>query len=138
MYPVTFRGDFLLMETALKIFWVAIGGACGAAARYVLSLLFAGKLAPFPFATFFINVTGSFLLGFLLYLFTNKFIVEENLRLAVLVGFLGAYTTFSTFEMEIFSLIRERAFLTAFAYLFLSVLLGFVGVAGGVWLAKKI
>ncbi|MCY7375429.1 MAG: CrcB family protein [Pyrinomonadaceae bacterium] len=54
------------------------------------------------------------------------------------VGFLGAFTTFSTFELEIFELIRERFFVTAFFYLSLSILVGFAGVAAGVWLARKI
>lgn len=117
---------------------MAIGGAFGAVARYGLNLLFAKTFAPFPFATFFINITGSFLIGFLLVLFTDKFAAGENLRLAVIVGFLGAYTTFSTFEMEIFGLVREREFVTAFLYLFSSFLIGFLGVCGGVWLAKRI
>lgn len=125
------------METATKFLSVAAGGALGAAARYALNLLLAKTLAPFPFATFFINVSGSFLIGFLLILLTDKFSVGENLRFAVIVGFLGAYTTFSTFEMEIFGLIRGRAFGTAFLYLFLSVALGFFGVVAGIWLAKK-
>jgi CrcB protein len=63
--------------------------------------------------------------------------MNDNLRLAVLVGFLGAFTTFSTFELEIFDLVRERYFATAFLYLSLSILVGFVGVLAGVWLAKK-
>ncbi|HEX8369704.1 MAG TPA: fluoride efflux transporter CrcB [Pyrinomonadaceae bacterium] len=125
------------METLTRILSVAVGGACGAATRYGLNLLFAKILAPFPFATFFINVTGSFLIGFLLILFADKLTVGENLRIAVIVGFLGAYTTFSTFEMEIFELVREREFVTAFLYLFSSVLIGFTGVCGGVWLAKR-
>lgn len=125
------------MEILTRILSVAIGGASGAVARYGLNLLFAKTLAPFPFATFFINVTGCFLIGFLLIIFSDKFPASENLRLAVIVGFLGAYTTFSTFEMEIFELVREREFVTAFLYLFSSVLIGFVGVASGVWLAKK-
>lgn len=58
--------------------------------------------------------------------------------MAVMVGFLGAFTTFSTFEMEIYGLIRDRFFATAFLYLFLSVLAGFVGLAAGVALAKRI
>jgi len=91
----------------------------------------------FPFPTFFINITGSFLIGFLLVLLTDKFMTRDNLRLAVLVGFLGAFTTFSTFELEIFDLVRERYFAIAFLYLSLSVLAGFVGVLAGVWLAKK-
>jgi crcB protein len=120
----------------MKVLSVAVGGAFGAVARYGLSTLFAKTFAPFPFATFFINVTGSFLIGFLLVLFTDKFEVGENLRFAVIVGFLGAYTTFSTFEMEIFNLVREREFVTASAYLFASVALGFLGVLLGVRLAK--
>lgn len=94
-------------------------------------------LKPFPFPTFFINVTGSFLIGFLLVLFVDKFQVSENWRLAVIVGFLGAFTTFSTFEFETWELVKENQFLTAFGYVLLSVLFGFIGVALGVWLAKK-
>ena len=126
------------METAAKILSVAIGGAFGAVARYLINISpLAGLFGKFPFPTFFINVTGSFLIGFLLVLLTDKFSVGDNLRLAVIVGFLGAFTTFSTFEMEIYELIGERFFVTAFLYLSLSVLIGFTGVAAGVWLAKR-
>ncbi|HEY0657082.1 MAG TPA: fluoride efflux transporter CrcB [Pyrinomonadaceae bacterium] len=126
------------MDSFVKIFSVAIGGAFGAVARYLINISpLAGLFAKFPFPTFFINVTGSFLIGFLLVLLTDKFAVSENLRLAVIVGFLGAFTTFSTFEWEIYELIQEKHFLTAFVYFFLSFLLGFVGVVSGVWTAKK-
>ena len=126
------------MENFTKILAVAFGGAFGAAARYLINISpLANVFGKFPFHTFFINVTGSFLIGFLLVIFTDKFTVSENLRLAVTVGFLGAFTTFSTFELEIFELIRERFFATALLYLFLSVFFGFVGVLGGLWLAKR-
>ena len=125
------------METFSKIFVVAIGGAFGAVARYLLNQVFGGFLAPFPAATFLINVTGSLLIGFLLTLATDKAVISENMRLALVVGFLGAYTTFSTFEFEIFTLFREKNFLTAFAYLLLSIIIGFIGVCCGVWLAKR-
>jgi fluoride exporter len=126
------------METAAKILSVAIGGAFGAVARYLINISpLANLFVKFPFPTFFINITGSFLIGFLLILLTDKFAFGENLRLAIIVGFLGAFTTFSTFEMEIYELAREREFFIAFVYLFLSVLLGFVGVLSGVWLAKR-
>ena len=121
-----------------KVLAIACGGAFGAVARYGLNLLFAKTFAPFPFATFFINVTGSFLIGFLLVFFGDKFPAGENLRLSIMVGFIGAFTTFSTFELEIFELVRERYFATAFLYLFLSILVGFIGVLSGVWLAKRI
>ena len=126
------------MEFVSKITFVAVGGAFGAVLRYLINVSpLAAWFVKFPFPTFLINVTGSFLIGFLLVVFTEKFPAGENLRLAVTVGFLGAFTTFSTFELETFELVRERFFGTAFAYLFLSLLVGFAGAAGGVWLAKK-
>ena len=126
------------METLLKILSVAVGGAVGATARYLINVSpLASLFGKFPFHTFFINVIGSFLIGFLVIIFTDKFTEHENLRIAILVGFLGAFTTFSTFELEIFELIRERFFVTAFAYLFLSLTLGFAGIIAGVWLGKK-
>jgi CrcB protein len=127
------------METLTRIAAIAAGGAGGAVARYLINTSpLQNFLKPFPFPTFFINITGSFLIGFLLILFADKFQINENLRYGVMVGFLGAYTTFSTFELEIWELIKDSQFLTAFLYLFLSVAIGFAGVVSGVWLAKKI
>ncbi len=126
------------MEFFLKILSAAIGGAFGAAARYLINISpLANLFGKFPFHTFFINIVGSFFIGFLVIIFTDKFTVSENLRVALTIGFLGAFTTFATFEMEIYELIRERFFITAFAYLFLSVLIGFFGILAGVWLGKK-
>ena len=126
------------MENLTKILAVGIGGALGAVARYLINISpLANLFEKFPFPTFFINITGSFLIGFLLILFTDKFQINENLRLAIMVGFLGAFTTFSTFELEIWGLIKENQFFTAFLYLFLSVLVGFIGVVAGVWLARR-
>ena len=75
---------------------------------------------------------------FLLILLTDRFEVSEALRMAVIVGFLGAFTTFSTFEMEIYGLTSERSFSTALLYLLLSVVAGFVAVLAGVRLARLI
>ena len=126
------------MESLTKILSVAFGGAFGAVARYLINISpMHNWLKPFPFPTFFINVTGCFLIGFLLVLFVDKFQLSENWRLAIIVGFLGAFTTFSTFELETWELVKENQFLTAFGYVLLSVLFGFIGVALGVWFAKK-
>ena len=126
------------MESFTKILSVASGGAFGAVLRYLINISpLANLFEKFPFPTFFINVVGSFFIGFLFILFTDKFASNDNLRLVMTVGLLGAFTTFSTFESEIFDLARERYLATAFAYLFLSVAVGFVGVAAGIWLAKK-
>ncbi len=122
----------------IKLLSIAAGGALGAVARYLINVSpLHSMFEKFPFPTFVINVVGSFLIGFFLILFTDKADVGENVRFAVLVGFLGAFTTFSTFELEIWGLVRENQFLTAFAYLFLSVLVGFAGVIAGVALARK-
>jgi len=127
------------METLTRILAIAVGGAFGAVARYLINISpLQNFFKPFPFPTFFINITGSFLIGFLLVVFADKLQINENLRFAVMVGFLGAYTTFSTFELEIWELIKESHFVTAFLYLFLSVAVGFISVVLGVTLARKI
>src|SRR5580765_6621677 len=127
------------MEAAIRILSIAVGGAFGAVARYLINISPLARLFDkFPFPTFFINITGSFLIGFLLIVLTDKIEVSDNLRMAIIVGFLGAFTTFSTFEMEIFGLIRERQIVTAFAYLFLSIFIGFIGVLAGVALGKRV
>ncbi|MBL8183472.1 MAG: fluoride efflux transporter CrcB [Blastocatellia bacterium] len=126
------------MEFTSKIVFIAFGGAFGAVSRYLLNISpLANIFDKFPFPTFFINVSGSFLIGFLLIVLTDKVEISDNLRMGVIVGFLGAFTTFSTFEMEIYGLIKERFFTTAFLYLVLSVVVGFAGLLAGVWLARK-
>ena len=127
------------MEAITKIVFVGLGGALGSVARYLINISpLANVFDRFPFPTFFINVTGSFLIGFLLIVLTDRVTVSESLRMAIIVGFLGAFTTFSTFEMEIYGLMKDRFFTTAFLYLLLSVALGFVGLMAGVRLAREI
>ena len=121
------------MENLTKLLTVAIGGAFGAIARYLVTLAFGNAMIPFPFATFLVNVTGSFLIGFLLF----RFETNETVRLALVTGFLGAYTTFSSFEYEAFQLTQIKQTMIAFAYVSLSFVLGFVGVASGIWLARR-
>lgn len=127
------------MEAAFEIFSVAIGGAFGAVARYLINISpLAGVFEKFPFPTFLINVIGSLLIGFFMIVFADKFTVSENLRMAVIVGFLGAFTTFSTFEFEIFGLMLERQLIIAFLYLALSILVDFAGVLAGVALGRRV
>jgi fluoride exporter len=127
------------MDTALKILSIAAGGALGAVARYLVNISpISNVFEKFPLPTFLINVVGSFLIGFLMIVFADKIVINENLRMAVIVGFLGAFTTFSTFEMEIFELMRERQLIVAFLYLGLSILTGFAGVVTGVRIAQML
>jgi len=126
------------MEGLAKILYVAAGGAAGAVARYLINISPLAELfQKFPFPTFFINVSGAFLIGLLFIALNDRFDVGDNIKLALIVGFLGAFTTFSTFEIELYGLIKDRNFFTAFAYLFLSIAAGFIGLLAGVWLARK-
>jgi CrcB protein len=127
------------MDTVVKISAVALGGALGAVARYLVNISpLATVFEKFPFPTFVINIVGSFLIGFVVTVFSGRVDVSENVTLALIVGFIGAFTTFSTFEMEMFTLVREGAFATAFLYVFLSVLTGFGAVVAGVALGRSI
>lgn len=126
------------METVTKILSIAVGGAFGAVARYLFNVSpIQNIFQSFPFPTFIINILGSFLIGFFLILLTDKITVADNLRFAVMIGFLGAFTTFSTFELEIWNLIKENYYFTALLYLLLSVVIGFAGVVAGISLARK-
>jgi len=89
---------------------IAVAGSFGALARYGLEG-FVSRRAPgaFPWGTFVVNVTGSFLLGLLFTLFTERMTVDPWLRSTLTIGFLGAYTTFSTFSLETYRLISDGA-----------------------------
>ena len=127
------------METFTKYLAVALGGALGAMVRYYLNGSALSRVAlPFPTATFVINVTGSFIIGFFLTLVTERISVNPHLRLAVVVGFVGAYTTFSTFEYETAILLRERAYLTVFLYVVMSFAVGLAAVLGGISVARQL
>lgn len=118
---------------------IALGGGFGALSRYELGLWISSKWNQgFPLHTFIINITGAFLLGFLNILFIERMTVSPLWRLGIGVGFLGAYTTFSTFGFEVITLLEGGSYTTAAAYTFLSIVVGFVGVALGVGLARII
>lgn len=127
------------METLWKYLAIALGGAIGSMVRYYLGTTALSRWGtPFPTATFVINITGSFILGFFLTLITDRFPVHPNFRLAVAVGFVGAYTTFSTFEFEAATLVAVRDVLRAAVYVALSVAVGFAAVWFGMYLAKRV
>jgi fluoride exporter len=127
------------MKTLTGYLAVAAGGALGACLRYFIGASFVTRIAPpFPTATFLINITGSFIIGFFLTLATERVNLSPHLRLAIAVGFVGAYTTFSTFEYETIRLIEARAILLAILNVILSVVVGFVAVWAGIALARTL
>lgn len=127
------------METFLKYLAVALGGAAGAMLRFFLgSVIISRQIAPFPLATFVINVTGSFIIGFFLTLAAEKLKIDPYIRLMVVVGFVGAYTTFSTFEYETARLVEDKEWLYAFLNVILSLTIGFAAVWGGILAARRV
>ena len=124
------------MPTALAI---VVAGAFGALARYGLDG-WISRRAPtsFPWGTFAINVTGSFLLGLAFVLMTERFRPDPWLRSAVTIGFLGAYTTFSTFSLETYRLAEDGAYGLAFANVVGSLTAGLTAVYAGVVLGRAI
>jgi CrcB protein len=112
--------------------WIGLGGFLGANVRYLLTIWMAAKWGiTFPYGTLVINLSGSFLLCLLVEVFSTDLTLRPPLRLALTVGFLGAYTTFSTFSYEWLRLLQEGAVWPCLVYILGSVLGGGVaGVAG--------
>jgi fluoride exporter len=118
---------------------VGIGGFVGAIVRYALAVWIGQAWGrAFPLGTFVINVSGSFLIGLLMTLFTERYSFDPAWRLLFVVGFLGAYTTFSTFEYETGKLINDSEWLFAAMNVVLSVTAGFIALKFGEVLAKNI
>lgn len=105
---------------------LAIGGVAGTIARYALGgVVYQVFGANFPYGTLIVNLSGCFILGFLTVLAEEKFLLSPNLRLLLMIGFCGAFTTFSTFIFETNHLIRDGETLKAFANVLASVIVGF-------------
>jgi CrcB protein len=116
---------------------VGTGGFLGAVARYAVGVLVARYWqGEFPLATFLINVSGSFVLGFFSVLAAERMAIDPAWRLLVATGFVGAYTTFSTFEYETQRLTEIGAWGWAALNVVTSVLAGFLAVRLGVYLAR--
>jgi CrcB protein len=122
-----------------KFLLISAGAVIGANARYWIGDWVAQKIgSSFPYGTLIINFTGSFLLGFFLTLATEKLMIDPRWRLLVAVGFLGAYTTFSTYTYESFNLIIKGQWVPGLINLFGSSVLGIIAVGVGVYLGKSI
>jgi len=122
-----------------KFLLISAGAVLGANARYWIADWAAQKIgAGFPYGTMIINFTGSLLLGFFLTLATDRLMIDPRWRLLIAVGFLGAYTTFSTYTYESFNLIFKGQWVPGLINLFGSSILGILAVGIGVYLGKSI
>ena len=118
---------------------IGTGGFVGAITRYILAVWIGQRWGrSFPLGTFIINVTGSFLIGLLMTLMAERFTENPQWRLLLVVGFLGAYTTFSTFEYETGALLKDSEWLFASLNVILSVFVGFLALKLGEAIAKSI
>jgi CrcB protein len=122
-----------------KYLLVALGGALGSVTRFWVGSTVAGRLGTkFPYGTFVINITACLIIGFSIEYLGRHLELTPAWRYLIPIGFVGAYSTFSTFEWEIFSNLQLGAFLVAGLYVVLSVILGLVAVWCGVTLARMV
>jgi len=115
---------------------VALGGALGAMGRYWISGWLNNAEHPIPMGTLSVNVLGSFLMGVCFVLILEKARLSPELRPLLMVGFLGAFTTFSTFSLETVAMIGEGHIMSALIYISLSVLLCIAALGAGLWLTR--
>ncbi len=121
----------------MKLLVIGIGGFLGAIMRYSVSkaaTLYLGNLI--PFGTLIVNGLGSFLLGYLYVFSLEKSVISENMRFFIGVGFMGAFTTFSTFSVETVNLYEDGAYFLSLLNIFLNVGISLFGAFIGMFLAK--
>jgi CrcB protein len=123
----------------MSFIWVMVGSALGGLLRYALTRIPIMMAGGFPFGTLLVNVLGSFVIGYFgtLTLQTGRFPVSDNLRLFVMVGICGGFTTFSSFSLQTFDLMRSGAWGRALANVVLSVVLCIAAVSAGHMLAHR-
>ncbi|HEX4074473.1 MAG TPA: fluoride efflux transporter CrcB [Candidatus Acidoferrales bacterium] len=122
-----------------KYLMVGIGGFLGAVLRFWVGGYFGNRFGTrFPYGTFFINITGSFLIGFVATLLAERTHWNPSWRYLIPIGFIGAYTTFSTFEYETLRSFQDGEMLMAGLNVSLSVVVGFVSVWLGVVAGRSI
>ena len=124
----------------MKIIMVGIGGFAGSVSRYLVSLLSAEliKTQLIPYDTLIVNVTGCLMIGFLGGLLETRTIFNPEVRALVIVGFLGGFTTYSTFGYEILTIFRQGEMAAVFTHLVLHLVLGLGAVFFGLSLSRMV
>ena len=120
----------------LHFFLVASGGASGALLRFLINNIFRSYLYNSFYITLFINVVGSFLIGYIISLNLIKNLSEDLIKYFFIIGFLGSFTTFSAFSFEVVELILSQKIILASFYIFLSIFLCIVAAYLGMYINK--
>lgn len=115
----------------LAFFLIFLGGGAGSVVRYSVSVLLSRYSVLFPYSTLLVNILGSFLIAILAYKSKPFFDNYHTIRLMLMTGFLGGFTTFSTFSLDFFNLVMQKNYLLAFSYAFLSVTLSLLAFLVG-------
>ena len=121
----------------MKIMFIGLGGFMGAVSRYLIarvSMLILGNT--FPYGTFFVNVIGSFLLGYIYIISLERLILPDYIKMAVSIGFIGAFTTFSTFTVETLLLFEDGAYMLGIVNIFANVFFSLSAAFIGIYLAR--
>jgi CrcB protein len=120
-----------------KYLLIALGGALGSIARFWVGSTIAGRMGiKFPYGTLIVNITACIIIGFFLTYLGRRADLSPAWRFLIPIGFIGAYSTFSTYEWETLSTLRSGAFLLAAFYAGGSFILGLIAVWSGSWLAE--
>ena len=123
----------------LRVVLIGVAGLLGTLARYSLSGIVARRIGEtFPMGTLVVNVIGCFLAGLLFYLLQERFLVNEVVRTALMIGFLGGFTTFSSYGLQTFALLRDGELALALTNVLVSNVLGLITVWAGYSLARLI
>ena len=122
-----------------RYLFIAVGGALGSILRYWVGSTISGRMGTrFPYGTFVINITACVIIGFSLTFLARRVDLNPAWRFLIPVGFIGAYSTFSTYEWETLSTLRAGAFFLAALYAVSSLILGLAAVWGGAMIAELI
>ncbi|MFT7533244.1 MAG: CrcB protein [Gammaproteobacteria bacterium] len=130
------------MPSSLALLYVAIGGAIGAVLRVTLVAFLTNSTgsptASLPFGTLVVNVLGSLVIGIAIVIFQNKLPDHNILRMALVGGVLGSFTTFSAFSLETLNLFNQGSSIAAMLNIFSNITLCLLATAAGLWLGKTI
>jgi CrcB protein len=121
----------------MQWFAVAVGGALGSIARYALSTwIFDISSHKFPYATLAVNVLGSFFMGILFVIIVEKAALPTEMRSLLMIGFIGAFTTFSTFSLDALGLWQNGHIFMSVVYMLATVILCLIAISSAIWLTR--